>query len=155
MGFYFAQNVNESRSKGVRVFAQLTRKGENYNLSGWINASYGNYLVKQSSASVEFRNKIYTPHEIYKWGITYAYKNFQLNYYGSYAGYSFVTSDNSSWTNPFLLQDISVSYSMEIKNSTLQFFAGGKNITDEKYEIVKYRPMPGTSYQAGIRMVLK
>lgn len=55
----------------------------------------------------------------------------------------------------FLLQDISLSYSMEIKNSTLQFFAGGKNIADEKYEIVKYRPMPGRSYQAGIRMVLK
>ena len=155
MGFYFAQNVNESRSKGVRVFAQLTRKRENSNLSGWINASYGNYLVKQSSASVDFRDKIYTPQEIYKWGITYVYKNFQLNYYGSYAGYSFVTSDNSSWTNPFLLQDISVSYSMEIKNSTLQFFAGGKNIADEKYEIVKYRPMPGRSYHAGIRMVLK
>ncbi|MEN9332190.1 MAG: hypothetical protein RLZZ94_1280 [Bacteroidota bacterium] len=155
MGFYFAQNVNESRSKGVRVFAQLTRKGEKSNLSGWINTSYGNYLVKQSSASVEFRNKIYTPHEIYKWGMTYAYKNFQLNYYGSYAGYSFATSDNSSWTNPFLLQDVSLSYLMEIKKSTLQFYAGCKNMSDEKYEIVKYRPMPGRSYQAGVRMVLK
>lgn len=101
MGFYFAQNVNESRSKGIRVFVQLTRKGEKSILSVWINASYGNYLVKQSSASIDFRNKIYTPHEIYKWGMTYAYKNFQLNYYGSYAGYTFVTNDNSSWTNPF------------------------------------------------------
>ena len=155
MGFYFAQNVNESRSKGVRVFAQLTRKGEKSNLSGWVNASYGNYLVKHTSASVDFKNKVYTPHEIYKWGITYSYKNFQLNYYGSYAGYSFVTSDNSSWTNPFLLHDATLSYSCEIKNSDLQFYVGCKNVSDENYQIVKYRPMPGRSYQIGARILLK
>jgi outer membrane receptor protein involved in Fe transport len=120
-----------------------------------MNASYGNYLVKQNAASLDYKNKIYTPHEIYKWGMTYSYQKLQLNYYGSYAGYTFVTSDNSSWTDPFLLHDISLSYSTEIKNSTLQFFAGCKNMSDEKYEIVKYRPMPGRSYQAGVRMMLK
>ncbi|MFN5346273.1 MAG: hypothetical protein ACK5B3_03545, partial [Bacteroidota bacterium] len=154
-GLYFAQNVNQSKSSGVRTFANITRTWKKSAINLWMNASYGNYLVKHTSASVEYKNKIYTPHEIYKWGITYNYQKLQLNYYGSYAGYTFVTIDNSSWTDPFLLHDISLSYSMEIKNSLLQFYVASKNMLDANYQIVKYRPMPGRSYQVGVHFLMK
>jgi iron complex outermembrane receptor protein len=154
-GLYFAQNVNQSKSSGVRVFANITRTWKKSAINFWMNASYGNYLVKKNAASLDYKNKIYTPHEIYKWGMTYSYQKLQLNYYGSYAGYTFVTSDNSSWTDAFLLHDISLSYSMEIKNSMLQFYVASKNMLDANYQIVKYRPMPGRSYQVGIHFLMK
>jgi len=154
-GLYFAQNVNQSKSSGVRAFANLARTWKKSAINFWMNASYGNYLVKQNAASLDYKNKIYTPHEIYKWGMTYNYQKVQFNYYGSYAGYTFVTSDNSSWTDAFLLHDISLSYSMEIKNSMLQFYVGSNNMLDANYQIVKYRPMPGRSYQVGIHFLMK
>ena len=154
-GLYFAQNVNQSKSKGIRAFANLARTWKKSAINFWMNASYGNYLVKQNSASLDYKNKIYTPHEIYKWGMSYSYQKVQLNYYGSYAGYTFVTSDNSSWTDPFLLHDLSLSYSMEIKNSILQFYVASKNMLDANYQIVKYRAMPGRSYQVGVHFLMK
>jgi iron complex outermembrane receptor protein len=155
LGLYTAQNVNQSISNGIRAFANISRQWKKSAINLWMNASYGNYLVKQSATSDKFKNKVYTPHEIYKWGITYNYQKLQLNYYGSYSGYTFVTIDNSSWRNPFLLHDISLSYSMEIKNSMLQFYVGSKNMLDANYQIVKYRPMPGRSYQVGMHVILK
>ena len=120
-GLYTPQNVNESKTTGVRVFASIKRFWKSSNLNLWMNASYRNYLVKQNSSSMEYQDKIYTPHELYKWGLVYIYKKVQLNYYGSYVGYRFITTDNSSWLNPYLIHDATISYSFEIKNSNLPF----------------------------------
>ena len=93
---------------------------------------------------------IYTPKLLYRLQGDLRYKAWGLSWYQQYTGYRYTTIDHTHYLDPFSLAEIILSCDSHIRKSRTTFTISVKNLFDENYQAVAWRPMPGRSVQAGL-----
>lgn len=152
-GVYGAQNIQQLHSSGVNGSVGL-RAGEK-KWKGEINFRpqwNKSIITKTDAANASSLNKqqIYTPKILYKANAGIAYNNLRLNYYMNYTGYRYTVSDNSKWLDPYLVNDITLSYEKNFKKINLILTAAVNNFSNSSYQVIVNRAMPGRNYQVGL-----
>lgn len=88
---------------------------------------------------------IYTPRHNAFARINLEWKNITLQYFQDYNSKRFTVADNSESISGFSTADLSMGYKLKVKASQFDLFAGMRNITNQQYQTVALRPMPGRS----------
>lgn len=72
-----------------------------------------------------------------------------------YTGRRFITSDESASIEPYLLGNIRLDYTWKAQRHSFTFQGIINNIWNVQYEVVGFRPMPGTNYLLSICFYLE
>lgn len=70
---------------------------------------------------------------------------------GKYFSERYTTADNSSGLDPYLLIDVEVNGSVNLKNTKFSVFGAVRNIFDVEYQLQAAYPMPGIYFETGIK----
>ena len=91
----------------------------------------------------------YTPRYQGQGNIGLQYKGLYLNYNHAYAGYRFVTVDESQYLEPYDAGNVQAMYTFRRWPLTLS--GQCQNVWNARYSVVAYRPMPGTHWLASLK----
>ncbi|MBK9637492.1 MAG: TonB-dependent receptor [Bacteroidetes bacterium] len=152
-GIYSAQNIHELENKGFEGGVSLKYQTASWSFSGNVNTNIVSSIITASDpsyASAIGKQLIYTPELQHRsqWSITY--KKLELRYYHNYTGYRYTTVDHSYFLDPFELAEIHLAWSHQIKSSQFTLSAGIRNLYNENYQTIAWRPMSGRSFHTGL-----
>ncbi len=105
----------------------------------------------QNDASLH-KQLIYAPRLKHHLQIDMQYKASKLQYSFHYIGTRFVSSDASSWLNPYQYSSLSLSHAFNINKANLQFQLLVQNLFNQSYQIIANAPMPLANYQISIKI---
>ena len=151
-------NINKVESKGLENHLSYTFVLGDLRLVLRANYQYTSSINKETGdQNAEAKNKqlIYVPEHITGSGIVIKYKRFDVYYNHSYTGKRFILADNSDHMEAFHTGNLRVATDLKIKKLGVKLYAGVNNITDEEYQSIQWRPMPGRNYYAGIKVNFK
>jgi iron complex outermembrane receptor protein len=98
----------------------------------------------------------YTPRYNGQLNVGFTYSALSVNYNHTYTGYRFITTDESAYLPPYQTGNVQLMYQTAISAHALQVYGQCNNIWNNQYQVVAGRPMPGTNWQAGFKiMILK
>jgi outer membrane cobalamin receptor len=104
-------------------------------------------------ASVTYKNRIpYTPDHSGSALASVSYRQWTAGYSFLFSGLRYVLGENNSYNevDGWGVHDVFVSRQINIKQYRLQVKGECNNITDQKYDVVRYFPMPGRSYKISL-----
>ena len=114
-------------------------------------ASYAlNQSIRKSGAVAAFegRQLPYVPRHQIKWSLTYRESWWSVRGNGQWTSQRFTNADNSTALAAFMMVDV-VATAKISEAWSFQFKAN--NITNEQYQLVLNRPMPGRNYQISVQ----
>lgn len=147
-------NLEEVHSRGVETENSLQYTTGNWKLHLGINTAYvlattvSSYIINDNSIGKQIP---YTPRYNGQLNIGFAYKNLYFNYNHTYTGYRFITTDESEYIDPYQTGNIQLLYTFLVHSHPLQATFQCNNIWNGQYQVVAFRPMPGTNWLFGIR----
>ena len=154
--FWSADNINEVRSAGIEVNLPLEIVLEN---GSRLKSKLGGQFI--SSVFLEALNLpaisegdavYYVPNNSYQVNVEYQNKAWSAfstyNYVGKQAGVVYTLDD-------FHLFSAGVSKSFKVYENTLEFRLTAQNLSNTRYEMVEYRPLPGRHYTLEINLKSK
>jgi iron complex outermembrane receptor protein len=150
-------NIATVHSRGTETDNRITYKAGPVLLHAAVNTTYviatteSSYMQNDGSIGKQIP---YTPRYNGRLNIGGTWKRMYLNYNHSYTGYRFITTDESSWLEPYQTGNIMGSYTLPLRRHVLRLNAQYNNIWNTHYSVAGYRPMPGANWQAGFNMVL-
>lgn len=152
-GIYTAQNIHELENKGVEGNLDVEYKFQSWSFKGSLNTNIVSSVVTASDpsyASAIGKQLIYTPELQHRSQWSIAYEKIELRYYHNYTGYRYTTVDHSYFLDPFALAEIHLAWIHSIKSTAFTLTAGIKNLYNENYQTIAWRPMPGRSFHSGV-----
>ncbi len=93
---------------------------------------------------------IYTPQQKAIANIGIEFMRFRLSGSYNYVGKRFTTSDNSEFLLPYSTFNLDLSKTFTMPSFMLKAYIQVYNINNESYQIIKYYPVAGRSFQIGI-----
>ena len=148
-------NISEVHSRGVETENNMVYTIGKWKLHFGINTSYvlattvTSYVYNDGSIGKQIP---YTPRYNGQANIGFMYKNLSVNYNHTYTGYRFITTDESSYLQPYQTGNLQLMYTTTIRQHYLQLTAQCNNIWNNQYQVVADRPMPGINWQAGFKV---
>ena len=94
---------------------------------------------------------LFTPMYQGNGNISYAYKGFYVEYNHTYVGYNYISSDHSSWLDPFQLGNLVVSQTIPFKKVKSSFVFRVNNLWNAQYRTLAAYPMPPRNFQASLQ----
>ncbi len=152
-GIYSAQNIHELENKGFEGGVSVKYQIKSWSFSGSVNTNIVSSVITASDPSYMSaigKQLIYTPELQYRSQWSIAYKNLELRYHHNYTGYRYTTVDHSHFLDPFALAEIHLAWTHQIKATQFALSAGIKNLYNENYQAIAWRPMPGRSFHTGV-----
>ncbi len=152
-GIYSAQNIHALENKGFEGGVSLKYQVKSWSFSGSVNTNMVSSVITASDPSYESalgKQLIYTPELQYRSQWIIAYKKSELRYHHNYTGYRYTTIDHSYFLDPFALAEIHLAWTHQIKSTQFTLSAGIKNLYNENYQAIAWRPMPGRSFHTGV-----
>ncbi len=153
------QNIGRVKIKGVDVALHGSlREWKNFQFNA--NATYTFQDAKDVADpySTLYNSQLsYTPKHSGSGSFNVHYKQFQINYNLLFSSKRYKSGDQISENllQSFTTNDISVSYSKKANKNVFKLIFEANNIFDTQYEIVKYYPMPLSSYRITFNISLK
>ena len=92
----------------------------------------------------------YTPRYNYRFNFDVSFKKIQLGYNHTYSGYRFITTDESEYLSPYQTGNIRLAWHFAIRHRDIDYSLQCNNIWNTRYQVVAYRPMPGTNWLTGL-----
>jgi iron complex outermembrane receptor protein len=151
--FWSPQNLLEVESKGIETEAEFGFKKSSF--SAKFNVDY-NYTLstneKTSSPNDASLHKqlIYVPMHRLAGSLYFGYKNFNLQFYHSFTGLRYTSSDNSQYLDPYSIDNLMLEKLFPGKKNSFKAFIRINNIFNTDYQSVQNRPMPLRTYEGGI-----
>jgi len=149
-GTWSPSNLKEVENKGVEISLRL--KTYINKLLIELNANGSSTYSTNMKAQSEFDNAvnkqlIYVPYHQFNYSIRTQYKTFALSYNYSYTGKRYVTTDNNWYLPANFISDIAISKKSKLSEK-INFSAGFKvkNLFNQDYQSIEWRPMPGRNY---------
>ncbi len=149
-------NIGTVKIIGVDAAVQLySKKFEKSFITTRLSYTYQEALDK-SSGSPSYNNQLpYTPKHSGSMTWQFSGERLTATYNAIFSGYRYRIGDqtNENLVKEWATQDINVSYNFtggKIVRYKLTFEAN--NIFDKQYEIIRYYPMPGLNFRAGLNM---
>lgn len=151
-------NIATVHSRGVETENRLHWQRGPWSAVLGVNTSYVLATTTKSDAPNDGsigRQIPYTPRYQVQGSLGIGYRNWYLNYDHVYAGYRFVTTDESQYLEPYQSGNLSLRYAGQWRRQGWRLMLQCFNITDERYGVVAFRPMPGRYWQGSIAWDLK
>jgi len=152
--YWSPQNLLKVTSGGIETNFEVRYITETMSISSGIIAQSTIIKNKKAIAINDFsvgKQLLYVPKYTYKIYCLAVYKDFSLLADLQYYSRRYITSDNISYLPGYTLLNLQAGYSRSIKNShTLQVLFGINNATNNTYEEIAYRPMPGIYFNGSI-----
>ena len=151
--YWSPQNIAEVYSRGTETKTELAFRQKDFFFKLILNTSYvlsTNIKSKSENDNSVGRQLMYTPRYAGNMGIYITYKKTSLLINQTYTGYRFVSTDNTTWLNPYYTANIKVSYQYSVKKMSIEFFGSINNVFNKNYTVVSNRPMPLRNFEAGI-----
>lgn len=151
--------INQKRVQSIGLeyrFDGKIRLTENTDIGFISNYSYTGALIKEiaENESPDILNKqlVYTPSHQANALFSYRFKNLGIQTNINYTGKQYTRADNKAELNAFWLVDVSVNYGFDVKRFGFTLFAKANNIFNTEYMAREWYPMPGISYETGIKL---
>jgi vitamin B12 transporter len=154
-GIWTAQNIRDVHSYGLEAKMTHAVKIRNIDWNTRISASYTRSInLSPISDNDNSANKqlIYTPPLSWSIFTSLHYKGLSLSYSHNYRDIRYTSTDNSSYLPAYQLGDLRTSYSLKLKHLKSELFFAIRNLWNEQYEIMLWRPMPGRHYRMGVNV---
>ena len=151
--YWSPQNIAEVYSRGTETKTEFAFRQNDLLFKLMINTSYvlsTNTKSKSENDNSVGRQLTYTPRYAGNMGIYITYKKASILINQTYTGYRFVSTDNTTWLNPYYTANIKVSYQYAVKKMSIEFFGSINNVFNKNYSVVSNRPMPLRNFEAGI-----
>ncbi|MEP6751012.1 MAG: TonB-dependent receptor, partial [Bacteroidota bacterium] len=147
-------NLGKVSIKGVDV--NVETNGKLSSSTGWfVRLAYtwqqALDITDQSSSS--YKDRIpYTPDHSGSGLLSFNYKKWDAGYSALFSGTRYILGNNSSYNelDGWLTQDIFVSRLVQLKQYKMHIKGELNNIFDERYDVIKYFPMPGRSFKISL-----
>jgi vitamin B12 transporter len=104
-------------------------------------------------ASITYKNRIpYTPDHSGSGLVSVSYRRWTAGYTLLFSGLRYVLGENNPYNQVagWGVHDVFVSRQINLKQYSLQVKGELNNVTDEKYDVVRYFPMPGRSWKISL-----
>lgn len=98
------------------------------------------------------RQLIYVPRQNASFRLFVKVKNITCSYAHQYTGLRFITVDNYDYLNPFQLASLHLGFTTKANRFPLHFFIDIKNVWNQSYQVMAWRPMPGRYAEAGLKI---
>jgi iron complex outermembrane receptor protein len=151
-GIWMPDNIQQVWSRGIESETRLTIPVTNFEIQFRNSFAYTKSTNESDLASTDARKGkqlIYVP--IFKNSFTTSinFKKINLGVIYNYTSWSFITSDNSDYLNPYHLFDsyAACNFNVPKSKSTVSINARINNIFNTTYQVVASRPMPLRNYQ--------
>lgn len=151
-GIWSPENIQQVWSRGIESETRVTMPISNFMIQLRNSFAYTKSTNESDlSATDERKGKqlIYVP--IYKNSFTtsVSFKKISAGVIYNYTSWSFITSDNSDYINPYHVFDsyAAFNFNMPKSKSTVSINARINNIFNTTYQVVASRPMPLRNYQ--------
>ncbi|MEJ8757931.1 TonB-dependent receptor [Pontibacter sp. H259] len=149
-------NLQKVRAMGVELSQQLTATIGNYKLTGSAGYTYTSSEQAEVYEGTGDKGKqlMYVP--LYK-GIVaggIAYKNWQLHTDLNYTGLRYTNNSESRLLDGFILANAALSSQLLLDKSRFILTLRSDNLTNEVYQTMAYRAMPGRSYTFSLRFLI-
>ncbi len=124
------------------------------------NLSYAYTLATQtSSANVHDENVgkqlMYVPRNRIATSLNVGYKGFVLTPIFRYTGIRFINSDNTDFLPAYYVMDVELSKSFRINASSIKLAFRTNNLTNQRFEDIAQRAMPGRNFEGTVTFDLK
>lgn len=158
MGFWQAENLKEVQSSGVESTIGLNYKSQrlsqrlafNYNFNRAIN------LRKNHTDDASLgKQLIYQPRHQYNVNSHTGYRKYYLDANLQFVGRRYLQSDNLDYLPYFSLIDLSLGRNLNLGNDQLQLSFSVRNLLDQEYQAIQWRPMPGRNYMISLNYRLR
>jgi len=94
----------------------------------------------------------YTPRYNGRASLSCTWRMWRVSYNHTYTGYRFITTDESSWLEPYQTGNLYASWTKGHHHYTYRFNVQVNNIWNAKYSVAGFRPMPGINWLAGVAL---
>ena len=147
-------NLGKVHITGVDVNAEASGKF----LSDWswfikLAYTYQHAIDVTDTSLPSYKDQIpYTPVHSGSGIIQFAYNTWNFNYSNIFSGDRYTLGDNipANHLSGWITQDISLSKTFPLAHAAVTIKGELNNITDQHYDVIKYFPMPGRSYEISI-----
>lgn len=146
-------NIAVVHSRGIETGNRLVMNTGNWKLHLGLNTAYtmattvSSYIPNDNSYGKQIP---YAPRWQWQVNAGFTYKGFYLNYNHSYTGYRYLTTDESSWLEPYTTGNVQLMY--ELQRPAAHYYAvlQCNNLWNARYEVVSGRVMPGINWLAAV-----
>ncbi|MCC7245695.1 MAG: TonB-dependent receptor plug domain-containing protein [Saprospiraceae bacterium] len=116
----------------------------------WVRAT--NIAVNQGAETTLHRQLPYTPEHLGSASVGLIHRHWSASYIHQFTGRRFANGDNSTQVEGYQLAHLLFQADMKWRNHvTSAIFFRIENLWDEPYTVIRFYPMPGRSWQAGVR----
>ena len=147
-------NLGKVSIKGVDVTAEAA--GAISEQVSWFTRmayTFQHALDVTDPASSTYKNRIpYTPDHSGSALVSMNYRRWSAGYSLLFSGTRYVLGENNPYNqlNGWGIHDVFVSRQINIKQYNLQIKGELNNVTDQKYDVVRYFPMPGRTWKISL-----
>ncbi|RXR17706.1 TonB-dependent receptor [Flavobacterium amnicola] len=145
-GIWTPENVNQVKTYGLEVVLKGNKAFGNHGFD--FSSSYG---FTKSINELTGKELIYVPNHKWVTNFLYAYRRFSINAQVLYNGQVFTSSDNENILTDYMVFNSGIRYGFGKKQNYKVGFQTA-NITNENYQNVLGRPMPGRNYTFNINL---
>jgi len=153
--YWSPKNLQEVWSRGLEWTVGANIIKNEWKISAQAN---GNYILTTNEKSKKEGDEsigkqlMYVPKINLFFNFTLGFHGLYVNYNHTYSGCRYISSDNSSFLDPYQTGNISFSGTVPVKPSLLRITLQFYNIWNEIYEVVPTRPMPGRNFRINITL---
>jgi iron complex outermembrane receptor protein len=153
-GYWSPQNIMQVWSRGVETRGEIAVPVKQATIKLAVMTNYvlsTNQVAKSVNDASVGKQLIYVPMYSGNGKVTLLYKGLIATFGMTYTGYRYTSTDNKEFLEPYWLANASVSYRLPWRGThALSVMAQGFNLLDERYEVIRNRPMPLRNFQVGI-----
>ncbi|MBO9204711.1 MULTISPECIES: TonB-dependent receptor plug domain-containing protein [Niastella] len=147
-------NLGKVNIKGIDVTAEADGAlSKQVAWSSRIAYTFQHALDVTDPSTVTYKNRIpYTPDHSGSALLSFNYRHWTTGYSLLFSGTRYVLGENNPYNqlDGWGIHDVFVSRQINIKQYGLQIKGELNNVTDEKYDVVRYFPMPGRSWKISL-----
>lgn len=156
--FWRPENIREVRNQGLEYFVTVKKSLNQTQLefNGSYNWTLATILKNLSENDRSQGNQLpYTPEHKAQGNLRFTYKSNSAFVNGHWIGERYINTDNISSVSPYGLIDAGISKKLKFVqkvNATIGFQVN--NITNNDYQVLRLRAMPGRNYLININLTL-
>jgi iron complex outermembrane receptor protein len=152
-GYWTPQNIYTVWARGNETSLSCESKIQNIFIKPSLNFNYTLSSNESLLAGETIRHKqlIYVPQVTASGGIYILYKQTAVSYSHSYKGKRFTTTDNIYFLQPYQYSKLYISQTFLMNKHQINFSLTLNNLSDESYQSIAFRPMPGRNYDLTIQ----
>lgn len=152
--YWSPQNIH-AISKGVEFENKFQIKINKFSVSEsigyqYVNSVYGDHALTSKDKSG--KQQIYMPNHRISINTDLALNKYLLHITYLFTSFSYTTTDNSSFIDPYQVVNIYLAKAIERKKISVLLHFGLNNLLNESYQVIEYRPMPGRIFNFGIKL---